>query len=82
MDYKMYGGTVYIRMDKGDEIVSSLLGLCKAEGIASAIFIGIGGCSYYGVNEAEEKFLCGVTAFKNLKDYKLSPTNWHFMRVK
>ena len=44
--------------------------------------IGIGGCSYYGVNEAEEKFLCGVTAFKNLKDYKMKPSNWHFMRVK
>ena len=44
--------------------------------------IGIGGCSYYGVNVAEEKFNCGVTAFKNLKDYKMSPSNWHFMRVK
>ena len=44
--------------------------------------IGIGGCSYYGVNEAEEKFLCGVTAFKNLKDYRMKPSNWHFMRVR
>ncbi len=44
MDYRNYGGTYYVRMDKGDEIVGSLLDVCRKEGIESAIFSGIGGC--------------------------------------
>ena len=31
-------------MDKGDEIISTILGICQKEQIASAIFSGIGGC--------------------------------------
>lgn len=45
MDYRKFGKTVYIRMDKGDEIIESVLDICKKEGILSAIFSGIGGCS-------------------------------------
>ncbi|MDO4798067.1 MAG: DUF296 domain-containing protein [Coriobacteriales bacterium] len=44
MDYRVFGDTCYIRMDKGDEIISSLLGVCEREGIRSATFMGIGGC--------------------------------------
>ncbi|MBQ7714472.1 MAG: DUF296 domain-containing protein [Clostridia bacterium] len=44
MDYRKFGETFYVRMDKGDEIISSLLGVCKRENIESAIFSGIGGC--------------------------------------
>lgn len=44
MEYKKYGPTYYVRMDRGDEIISSLLALCKKEGIPSAIYSGIGGC--------------------------------------
>ena len=32
-------------MDRGDEIVSSLMDICRSEGIRSACFSGIGGCS-------------------------------------
>ena len=45
MDYRKYGETYYLRLDRGDEIISSILSLCKKEGIESAIFSGIGGCS-------------------------------------
>ena len=45
MDYRKYGETYYVRMDKGDEIISSILELCRKENIASAVFSGIGGCS-------------------------------------
>ena len=45
MDYRKYGDTVYIRMDRGDEIIGSILDICKKEQIQSAIFSGIGGCS-------------------------------------
>ena len=32
-------------MDRGDEIISNLLEICRKESIPSAIFSGIGGCS-------------------------------------
>ena len=31
-------------MDRGDEIISNLLEICKKESIPSAVFSGIGGC--------------------------------------
>ena len=45
MDYKKFNETYYVRMDKGDEIISLLLEMCRKEQIASAIYTGIGGCS-------------------------------------
>lgn len=45
MDYRKYKDTVYIRMDKGDEIVGGILDICGKEKICSAFFSGIGGCS-------------------------------------
>jgi len=45
MDYRKFGETYYIRMDKGDEIVSGIIDVCKKEKIRSAVFSGIGGCS-------------------------------------
>ena len=45
MDYKKYGQTYYVRIDKGEEIVKSLLSICEREKIQSATFGGIGGCS-------------------------------------
>ena len=43
MDYRKFGDTLYIRMDKGDEIIGSILDICEKEQIPSAIFSGIGG---------------------------------------
>ena len=45
MDYRKYGEAVYIRMDRGDEIISCVLDICGKENIKSATFSGIGGCS-------------------------------------
>ena len=45
MDYRKFGDTVYIRMDRGDEIIGGILDICKKEQILSATFSGIGGCS-------------------------------------
>ena len=45
MEYRKYGETFYIRMDRGDEIIGGILRVCEREGIASAVFSGIGGCS-------------------------------------
>lgn len=44
MDYKKIGNEVYIRIDKGEELVSSILAICKRENINTAHFSGIGGC--------------------------------------
>ena len=44
MDYKRYNDTWYIRMDRGDEILSGILAVCRKEVIHSAVFGGIGGC--------------------------------------
>ena len=44
MDYRKFGETYYVRLDRGDEIISSLLDICRKEHIASAIYSGIGGC--------------------------------------
>lgn len=45
MEYRKTGETIYVRMDKGDEIIGRILEVCKKEGIKSAFFSGIGGCS-------------------------------------
>ena len=45
MDYKFFDKVGYVRMDRGDEIISGILELCGKEGIKAAIFSGIGGCS-------------------------------------
>ena len=44
MDYKRFDKTYYIRADKGDEIISCILEVCRNENIRSAVFSGIGGC--------------------------------------
>ena len=44
MDYRKIGDNYYIRMDRGDEIISNLFEICEKESIPSAIYSGIGGC--------------------------------------
>ena len=44
MDFRKYGDTYYIRVDRDDEVMRCVLDVCAREGIASATFSGIGGC--------------------------------------
>ena len=44
MEYRKIGETYYVRMDRGDEIISTLLEICEKESIPSAVYSGIGGC--------------------------------------
>ena len=44
MDYRKLGETYYVRLDRGDEIIGSLMEICEKEKIMSATFSGIGGC--------------------------------------
>jgi len=45
MEYRRLADTYYVRLDRGDEIIASILEACRAERIDSAIYTGIGGCS-------------------------------------
>ena len=45
MDYRKLGHALYIRCDRNDGIIASILAVCHREHIQSAIFNGIGGCS-------------------------------------
>lgn len=45
MDYRKFADTYYIRLDRGDEIISCLMDVCRKEEISSAYYSGIGGCS-------------------------------------
>ena len=44
MEYRKYGDTYYIRMDKGDEVIGNILDICRKEKILSCTYSGIGGC--------------------------------------
>jgi len=44
MDYRKYDDKLYVRLDKDDEITSSLLKICEKENIRVAQVQGIGGC--------------------------------------
>jgi len=44
MDYERIGDFIYARFDRGDEVLSGIMSICKKEGVLSAIFSGIGGC--------------------------------------
>ena len=44
MDYRKTENKYFLRVDKGEELVSSILSLCEKEGIKTAYFQGIGAC--------------------------------------
>lgn len=44
MVYRKFGETYYVRLDRGDEIIGSLMEICEKEMIMSATYSGIGGC--------------------------------------
>ncbi len=45
MEYRSDTDKIYVRLDRGDEIMESLMDICKKEGVKSALFRGIGACS-------------------------------------
>ncbi|MGT2935461.1 PPC domain-containing DNA-binding protein [Streptococcus castoreus] len=44
MEFQKIGTDYFIRVDKGDEILSSIIEVCRFARITSAIFQGIGAC--------------------------------------
>ena len=46
MEYRSMNGVCYVRVDKGEEIIQSLMEVCRRESIQAAVYTGIGGCSH------------------------------------
>lgn len=73
MEYRRFGDSYYIRLDRGDEIISSILAICKKENVDSATFSGIGGCDEAQIqtylpqtNEFETRTLTGMLELASL----------------
>lgn len=88
MDYRRYGDACYIRADKGDEVISSILAVCEEQGIRSATFYGIGGCGEAEIQvfdadaqafstERHEGVLELVSLAGNVIDGGERGLNWH-----
>lgn len=73
MEYRRFGDTYYLRLDRGDEIISSILDVCRAEHIGSAVYTGIGGCGEAQIqtfipetSEFETRVLAGMLELVSL----------------
>ena len=84
---RKYGDTVYVRMDKGDEIIGCLLEVCKKEKILSAVFSGIGGCGQAQIQTFlpetgafETRTLSGMLELVSLTGNVISDdrNEWHY----
>ena len=45
MDYKKFGNSIYIRLNRRDEIISNIIDICKKENVLSVTYSGIRCCS-------------------------------------
>lgn len=84
MEYRNYSGKHYVRLDKDDEVIASLIKLCKAENIKVAQIQGIGGCekAVVGVFDLDKKdynreTVCGmlemISLDGNVTEYEAKP---------
>ncbi|MBQ3264830.1 MAG: DUF296 domain-containing protein [Ruminococcus sp.] len=57
MDYRKFDDKLYVRLDKGDEIITALTAVCEKEKLSVAQIQGIGGCESVtvGVFDADKK---------------------------
>lgn len=57
MEYGKFGEKYYVRLDRGDEILTSLLELCEKEDLRVAQIQGIGGCmrAVVGIFDPDKK---------------------------
>lgn len=55
MEYRRFDEKIYVRLDKGDEILETLSDICKKEDLSVAQIQGIGGCENVTVGVFDEK---------------------------
>jgi hypothetical protein len=81
MDYRIIGNEIYIRIDKDEEILESILNICKKENIKTANFRGIGCCNTIDIQTyipQQQEFLSHIKTgiFEMLSiDGNISPEN-------
>ena len=84
MEYRNYSGKYYVRLDKDDEVIASLISLCEKENIKVAQIQGIGGCekAVVGVFDMDKKdynreTVCGmlemISLDGNVTEYEGKP---------
>lgn len=72
MKYKVYGDTVAVRLNRGDEILSALKKICTAEKITAGVISGIGAADYAVVGLYE---VAGRRYLKNTLEGEMELTN-------
>jgi len=55
LEWKRSGETISIRLDRGEDIHSSIKEVCRKEGVLSASVSGIGACSKAGISHFDTK---------------------------
>lgn len=57
MEYRKFDDKIYVRLDKDDEVITSLLSVCEKQDLSVAQIQGIGGCesATVGVFDEEKK---------------------------
>ena len=57
MEYRKFGEKIYVRLDRDDEILASLISVCEKEDVNLAQIQGIGGCmrAAVGIFDTEAK---------------------------
>lgn len=57
MEYRIFGNTIAVRLDPGEEIVESLAAICKAEDIRLAVVTGLGAvnAAQLGIFDTKQK---------------------------
>ena len=54
MEYRKFGDKIYVRLDKDDEVITSLLSVCEKQSLSVAQIQGIGGCESAAVGVFDE----------------------------
>lgn len=63
MQYKIFGNTMIVRIDRGEEIISSVKNICEQEGIQLASISALGAVDHIqvGLYRVEEQAYCPNT---------------------
>lgn len=55
MEYRRFDDKLYVRLDKGDEVIAALTSVCERENLTIARIQGIGGCESVTVGVFDEE---------------------------
>ena len=55
MEYRRFDDKLYVRLDKGDEVIAALTSVCERENLTIAQIQGIGGCESVTVGVFDEE---------------------------